>query len=117
VNGYLWSDAGNALDVASLGVALMRASGIPAQYVSGTLSESQAQSLILSMFPVAFQTVGYVPSGTQTSNPADDFQLIDETESHYWFEFDTGSGMVDADPLMAGATIGETFATTTDTFS
>ena len=33
-------DAGNALDVASLGVALMRASGIPAQYVEGTLSES-----------------------------------------------------------------------------
>ena len=44
-------DAGNALDVASLGVALMRASGIPAQYVQGTLSQSQAQQLILSMFP------------------------------------------------------------------
>jgi len=29
--GTLWSNAGNALDVASLGVALMRASGIPAQ--------------------------------------------------------------------------------------
>jgi transglutaminase-like putative cysteine protease len=37
--GTLWSSAGNALDVASLGVALMRASGIPAQYVSGTLSQ------------------------------------------------------------------------------
>src|SRR5262245_42077436 len=30
--GTLWSSAGNALDVASLGVALMRASGIAAQY-------------------------------------------------------------------------------------
>ena len=51
--GTLWSSAGNALDVASLGVALMRASGIPAQYVSGTLSQSQAQQLILSMFPAS----------------------------------------------------------------
>ena len=33
--------AGNALDVASLGIALMRASGIPAQYVEGSLSYAQ----------------------------------------------------------------------------
>ena len=31
----------------------MRASGIPAQYVEGTLSQSQAQQLILSMFPAS----------------------------------------------------------------
>ena len=74
--GTLWSDAGNALDVASLGVALMRASGIPAQYVQGTLSQSQAQQLILSMFPASYQTVGYIPAGTQTSDPANDSQLL-----------------------------------------
>ena len=79
--GTLWSNAGNALDVASLGVALMRASGIPAQYVSGTLSQSQAQTLILSMFPASYQTVGYIPAGTQTSDPANDPQLLSETES------------------------------------
>ena len=33
--GTLWSSTGNALDVASLGVALMRASGIPAKYCRG----------------------------------------------------------------------------------
>src|SRR6202042_2668061 len=77
--GTLWSDAGNALDVASLGVALMRASGIPAQYVSGTLSQSQAQQLILSMFPASFQTAGYIPAGTQVADPADDPQLLAET--------------------------------------
>src|SRR4051794_19419444 len=66
--GTLWSSAGNALDVSSLGVALMRASaGIPAQYVSGTLSQAQAGELILSMFPATFQTVGYIPAGTQTA--------------------------------------------------
>ncbi len=115
--GTLWSSAGNALDVASLGVALMRASGIPAQYVSGTLSQSDAQELILSMFPASYQTVGYIPSGTQTSDPANDPQLLSETESHYWFQFNTGNGMVDADPLMPGAAIGQTFTTATGTFT
>ena len=115
--GTLWSDAGNALDVASLGVALIRASGIPAQYVSGTLSQSQAQQLILSMFPASYQTVGNIPAGTQLSDPADDPQLLAETESHYWFQFDTGSGMTDADPLMPGATVGQAFTASTGTFT
>ena len=107
---------GNALDVASLGVALMRASGIPAKYVSGSLSYSQAQTLIRTMFPPSYQTVGYIPSGTSTADPADDYQLITETEDHYWLQFNTGSGFQDADPLMPGATIGETFTTSTGTF-
>jgi uncharacterized membrane protein len=119
--GTLWSDAGNALDVASLGVALMRASGIPAQYVGGTLSTAQAQALILSMFPASFQTVGYVPAGTKTSDPANDRQLLSERESHYWLEFNTGSGWVNADPLMAavtgGSQIGQTYTAATGTFT
>ena len=115
--GTLWSSAGNALDVANLGVDLMRASGIPAQYVSGTLSRGQAQQLILSMSPASFQTVGLIPSGTQVSDPANDPQLLSETESHYWFQFDAGSGMQDADPLMSGATIGQTFTTSTGKFT
>jgi uncharacterized membrane protein len=115
--GTLWSNAGNALDVASLGVALMRASGIPAQYLSGTLSQSQAHQLILSMFPASYQTVGYISAGTQVSNPANDPQLLAETASHYWFRFETGSGMTDADPLVPGASIGQKFATPTSKFN
>jgi transglutaminase-like putative cysteine protease len=38
--GILLSSAGNALDVASLGVGLLRAPGIPAQYAHGTLTVS-----------------------------------------------------------------------------
>jgi uncharacterized membrane protein len=114
--GTLWSAAGNALDVASLGVALMRASGIPAQYVSGTLSQSLAQQLILSMFPAGYQTVGYVSSGT-TSDPADDSQLLSETEAHDWFQFDPGTGMRNADPLMAGAAVGQAFTSPSGTFA
>ena len=115
--GTLWSSAGNALDAASLGIALMRASGIPAQYASGTLSEGQAQALILSMFPASYQTVGYIPAGTQTADPANDPKLLSESESHYWFQFDAGSGMKGADPLMTQATVGMTFTAATGTFA
>jgi uncharacterized membrane protein/transglutaminase-like putative cysteine protease len=115
--GTLWSNAGNSLDVASLGVALMRASGIPAQYVQGTLSQLQAQQLILSMFPASDQTVGYIPTGTTKSDPANDPTLLSQTEDHYWFQFDAGSGMEDADPLMAGATIGHAFTSSSGTFT
>lgn len=114
--GTLWSSAGNALDVASLGVALMRASGNPVQYVSGTLSQSQAQQLILSMFPASFQTVGYIAPGTLLADPANDAQLLAETESHYWFQFDVGGSMTDADPLMS-ATIGQAFTSPSGTFT
>jgi len=69
------------------------------------------------MFPASYQTVGYIPAGTQVSDPANDAQLLSETESHYWFQFDTGTGMQDADPLMPGATIGQTFTTSTGTFA
>jgi uncharacterized repeat protein (TIGR01451 family) len=114
--GTLWSSAGNSLDVASLGVALMRASGIPAQYASGTLSKSQAQPLVLSMFPASYQTVGYIPAGTQTADPTNDPQLLSETESHSWFQFEAGQGMQDADPLVAGAQVGQSFTAATGTF-
>jgi uncharacterized repeat protein (TIGR01451 family) len=116
--GTLWSSAGNALDVASLGVALMRASGIPAQYEQGKLSQGDAQQLIRSMFPNAFQLSGFIPAGTQTVDPAADPQLLAETEQHYyWFQFDAGGGMKDADPLKAGATIGQTFTASTGSFA
>jgi uncharacterized membrane protein len=114
--GTLWSAAGNALDVASLGVALMRASGIPAQYVQGTLPFGQAQNLILSMFQASYQLAGYIPAGTQTADPAHDPQLLAETEAHYWFQFDTGTGFQDADPLI-GSFVGSTFTSSQGTFN
>jgi hypothetical protein len=115
--GTLWSSAGNALDETSLGVALLRASGVPAQYAEGTLATNQAQQLILSMFPASYQTVGYVPAGTQTADPANDPQLLAETEDHFWLQFDPGSGMQDADPEFAAAQIGQTFTTATNGFT
>ncbi len=49
--GTLWSEAGNSIDQASLLIAMLRGSGIPARYRHGTLSTERAQELILSMFP------------------------------------------------------------------
>ena len=115
--GTLWSSAGNSLDDASLGVALMRASGIPAQYEEGTLDTAQTQQLILSMFPASYQTVGYIPAGTTTSDPANDPQLLAETKDHFWFQFDSGSGMKDADPEFVDQGIGQTAATSTNSFT
>ena len=43
-HGTMWSRAGNALDESSLGVALLRTSGIPARYVQGTLADPLAQN-------------------------------------------------------------------------
>ncbi len=115
--GTLWSSAGNALDVTSLGVALFRASGIPAQYAHGTLSANLAQQLILSMFPQPLTVVGYVPAGTQLANPANDPVLLSETTDHYWLQFDTGSGFQDADPLILSAKLGQSFVAPAGTFT
>jgi large repetitive protein len=115
--GALWNSAGNSLDVASLGVALMRASGIPAQYVSGTLAKAQAQELILSMFPAPERISGLVNPGIATADPVHDPALMAQAQDHTWFQFDAGGGFVDADPLIAGAQLGQTFATAANLFA
>ena len=118
--GALWSGAANSVDTASLGVALLRASGIPAQYRQGALPNNLAQQLILTMFPAPVETVGYIPVGTSTSNPLNNSSLYaDSTSTHTWFQFDTGDGkgMRDADPLIAGSTVGQSFASAQRTFS
>jgi hypothetical protein len=115
--GTLWSKAGNALDQASLLIALLRASGIPARYAQGTLPEALAQQLILSMFPPSLQRLGFVPAGTEVADPANDPQLLAETRAHYWVEFDRGNGFEAADPTMVGARIGQAFAVRQSTFA
>lgn len=108
--GTLWSGAGNALDEASLGVALYRASGIPARYAQGTLSDSLSSQLILSMFPDVFQRAGALAPGTAVSDLANDPQLLAGARNHYWIEVQLGPTFVDADPAFPGAVLGQTFA-------
>jgi hypothetical protein len=115
--GTLWSKAGNALDQASLLIALLRASGIPARYVHGTLTTPQAQQLILSMFPPVLRVVGCPPPDAERADPANDPQLLAETRQHYWVEFDAGSGFVAADPTFKLSQIGQAFTAPLDTFT
>ncbi|MEO8270741.1 MAG: transglutaminase domain-containing protein, partial [Aureliella sp.] len=116
--GTLWSGAGNSLDETSLGVALFRASGIPARYAHGTLSDPLSQQLILSMFPESFQTVGYIPIGTEVADPANDPQLLLEARDHYWLQADTGLGFQNADSSgLPGGVFGTPFTIASNTFN
>ncbi len=115
--GTLWSAAGNALDQASLLIALDRASGIPARYVSGTLADDRAQTLIVSMFGPRFRLEGSIPAGTELADPAHDSSLLAEARQHYWIQSDSGNGFQDADPSFAGAQLGETFTTAGGSFT
>ena len=113
--GTLWSKAGNALDKASLMIALLRASNIPAHYVHGTLADADAQTLIQSMFPAPLRAVGCLEPGTLLADPVGDSALLAETKEHYWVQF--GAGNTNADSSFPGATLGQTFASLQDTFS
>lgn len=116
--GTLWSAAGNSLDEASLGVALFRASGLPARYAHGTLSDALSSQLILSMFPPTYQTVGYIPPGTAVADPANDPKLLAETRDHFWLQVDTGAGFQNADTSgLPGGGIGTAFTTVAGTFA
>ncbi|QEF97962.1 Ubp3 associated protein Bre5 [Stieleria maiorica] len=115
--GTLWSGAGNSLDEASLGIALFRASGIPARYVAGTLNEELSQQLILSMFPADSSAIGFVQQDFEVGDPVNDPQLVAETAAHYWIQLDVGGGFEDFDPTFADATIGATYADEQQTFT
>jgi len=115
--GTLWSEAGNSLDQASLGVALLRASGVPARYAQGTLSDPLSQKLILSMFRDPLRVVGFLNPGTEASDPTDDPDLLAETRDHAWIQLDAGAGFQDADPSFVLGTIGASFAVPTSTFA
>ncbi|MBN1873584.1 MAG: transglutaminase domain-containing protein, partial [Anaerolineae bacterium] len=108
--GTLWSEAGNSLDQASLLIAMLRGSGIPARYRHGTLVTETAQSLILSMFPEPDGVIGHIPAGTEVAAPTNDPQLLEETLDHWWVEaYVLGMGWIDLDPCFANAQPGNVF--------
>ncbi|MEZ4767855.1 MAG: transglutaminase family protein [Caldilineales bacterium] len=110
--GTLWSEAGNGVDQASLLIALLRAAGIPAAYRLGALDQSDAQSLLASMFGDRPATGGYVPAGAPTVDPVNDPALIAEAQQHAWVEaYLPGSGWTALDPSFAAAQPGDVFGT------
>ena len=113
--GTLWSEAGNSVDQASLLVALLRASGIPAAYRHGTFAQTDPHiaTLINAMFPTTASAVaGSVPDGTPLSDPANDPFFIEETLDHWWVQaYLPSSGWTHLDPSFVNAAIGDTFIT------
>ncbi len=108
--GTLWSEAGNSIDQASLLIALLRASGIPAAYRHGDLEIPLRRQLILSMFPQPQGVIGHIPEGTEVADPANDPQLLDETRDHWWAQaYLPGVGWTQLDPTFANANIGDSF--------
>ena len=91
--GALWSGAGNSVDQASLLIALLRAQGIAARYVRGTLADADAQELVRSMFDpeLAEQAVGYVPEDYDIADPENDADLLAEARDHWWVELEDGT--------------------------
>ncbi|MFN8392383.1 MAG: transglutaminase domain-containing protein [Bdellovibrionota bacterium] len=116
--GTLLHGGGNSLDKSSLLIALLRASGVPARYAQGTLPKGLAQQIILSMFPVATNIVGYIKAGDDTADPANDPTLLADAMNHTWVQFDaTGNGFQSADPSLSQATVGVAFASPTAVFA
>ena len=107
--GTIWG-GGNSLDQASLLIAMLRGARVPARYVHGTLSEEQAQELILSMFPKPTRTIGHIPPDAEVSDPADDPQLLEETIDHWWVETCQDGQWIALDPSFSYAQPGQVFA-------
>ena len=55
----------------------------------------------LDVSNLIIKALGAIAPGLTTADPANDPTLLAETTQHYWFQFDTGSGMRDADPIIA----------------
>ncbi|MFZ0548982.1 MAG: transglutaminase family protein, partial [Candidatus Promineifilaceae bacterium] len=115
--GTLWSEAGNSLDQASLLIAMLRSSGVPARYVRGTLNTSLAQQLVLSMFPDPTQLTAQVPPGEETADPADNPTLLAETQDHWWVQAYIGGAWTDLDPTFTQAQPGDVFTTVDETLN
>ncbi|MEI8571239.1 discoidin domain-containing protein [Methylomonas sp. WH-1] len=113
--GTLWSKAGNALDKASLMIALLRASNIPARYAAATLPDDKAKQIINSMFKMPLNVVGCPDESAQRAEPDKNADLLAEAREHYWVEF--GAGFQAADPSFAELGIGTPAITAVERFN
>jgi hypothetical protein len=115
--GALAGAAGNALDRASLAVALLRASGYTARYARGTLAYDDAARLVTRTFSDPRRLVGCNNPGPQAYHLSD-FNLVAPMQAHTWVQYQSTAGgpWIDLDPAFAAATAGQTFTATTTTF-
>ncbi|WFP48581.1 PKD domain-containing protein [Methylomonas sp. EFPC3] len=113
--GTLWSKAGNALDKASLMIALLRASNIPARYAAATLPDDKAKQIINSMFKMPLNVVGCPDENALRAEPDKNADLLAEAREHYWVEF--GAGFETADPSFTELEIGTPAITAVERFN
>jgi hypothetical protein len=116
--GTIWGMAGNSHDQSNLLVALLRNAGIPCRYVTGTVSDLDATTLVSSMFVSGEELFGYDPSDDPKADPLNDPTLIGEAKNHTWVEYYVGKDKWKAlDPSFASAGINDTYAAPVDRFS
>ncbi|GIK54769.1 MAG: hypothetical protein HND44_04885 [Chloroflexi bacterium] len=109
--GTLWGEAGNSLDQSSLLIAMLRSAGVPARYRHGSLSTSNGQLLIASMFTPAQGLAGSQPATEPTADPLNDPALLAIVQDHWWVEaYLPGSGWTNLDPSFPAAQPGDIFA-------
>lgn len=115
--GALAGHAGNALDRASLTVALLRASGFTARYAQGALAYADAQRIVARAFPDAQRFVGCNNPGARADG-RNDYNLITPAQAHTWVEYQAVAAgpWIALDPAFADATAGQVFTGATTTF-
>ena len=114
--GTINARAGNALDRASLVVALLRASGFTARYAQGALSDDDISREYQRMLPAAQRMLGcYNPLPIP---PGIDATTYTEARSHTWVEYKPtpASPYTPLDPTFADALPGQAFAAVIQTF-
>ncbi|UCC92501.1 MAG: hypothetical protein JSW25_07480, partial [Thermoplasmata archaeon] len=116
--GTIWGMAGNSLDQSNLLVALLRNAGIPCRYVTGTLPDDDARTLVKSMFVSGELLYGIAPVSGPVANPSTNATLLGEAKNHTWVEYYKGQDeWVSLDPSFVSAGINDTFTAPVDRFS
>ncbi len=117
--GTLWTMAGNALDRASLLIALLTAAGYTAQYVQGALTSTQATQILQQIFSnTPLGVLGCLPSGTTPANPVTNSTFLTTLEQHFWVQYAQGSGpFQNADPSFSTSVLGQVYGTPATTFT
>ncbi len=116
--GTLAGSAGNALDRASLTIALLRASGFTARYAQGELAYADAQIVTARTFPDPQRLVGCNNPGP-LANGRNDYNLITPVQTHSWVQYQAiaAGPWIDLDPAFPAAAAGQAFTGATATFA